>query len=142
MSDNQKQGRSFASLWTFILSHPALPTSPSMKPSTKRILCIGIVGYVAAYGVVRMKHELIHRHTWNNGWSVHWITSATDENKLRFLTYRLSSRPGSEQYNRELDERLLKEDRRTESRRFAFQCLFVPLVLAESAGHWMMHPKA
>lgn len=111
-----------------------------MKPQTKRILsCIGLILYFSCYLLVRAKGDLIHRHTWNNGWSRHWIVPAsTDgEARLAFIAMVLSEDPSSV----EVQEEAMESVQRIEWGRRVLQCIFIPLVAGESAVHWAITPR-
>lgn len=111
-----------------------------MKPPTKRVLiCAGLVVYLSGYVAARINGELIHRHTWDGGWSRHWIVpAATDsETRLAVAAMVLSGNPNSQ----EVQQRALNAIDGIDRRRRVFQCLFIPLVIGESAMHWVIAPR-
>ena len=118
----------------------AIAFGTEMKPRTKRVLfCVGLAIYLGAYVVARVNGELIHRHTWTNGWSKHWVVpGGTDgEAHLAFAALVQSADPSDV----ETQERMFKAVDRIDRRRRVLRCIFIPLVVAESAGHWVTKPR-
>jgi hypothetical protein len=96
--------------------------------------------YLSGYAVSRNKHELIHRRSWEGGWTRHWVVLGDPEpsvHPLPFAPLQVSNDP---EYNAAMD-RFTSEYKAISRRRTAFGVLFFPLRCLESLAWWIANPK-
>jgi hypothetical protein len=96
--------------------------------------------YLTGYAVSRIKHELIHRRTWEGGWNRHWVVSGDPEPSIHPLPFAPLHIPGEPGYNAAMD-RFTSEYKAISRRRSALGVLFFPLRCLESLAWWIVNPK-
>jgi len=99
-----------------------------------------VVLYLSGYVVSRVKHELIHRRTWDGGWIYHWVVLGVPEPRINPLPCPPLHGPDDPEYNADMD-RFMSEYKAISRRRTALGILFFPLRCFESLAWWIVNPK-
>lgn len=101
------------------------------------VISVGVL-YLTGYVVSRIKHELIHRKTWNGGWNRHWVVLAVPEPS--FHTFALLQGRNDPEFHAAMD-RYRSEYKAISRRRTVLGILFLPARSLESLAWWIVNPK-
>ena len=101
------------------------------------VISVGVL-YLTGYGISRIKHELVHRETWDGGWNRHWVVLAEPEpNFDLFAQLQGRDDPG---FHAAM-HRYRSEYKAISRRRTVLGILFLPARCLESLAWWVVNPR-
>lgn len=105
-----------------------------MKKKQIILVLIGVgILYLAGYGISRIKHELVHRETWDGGWNRHWVVLAEPDPSMSPLIFVTEDQTAMNRYR--------SEYKAISRRRTVLGILFLPMRCLESLAWWITNPR-